>query len=654
MRSSIRSVPKLLRSSPVVALFVSVLVGLLVITLRGTGNLESVELAAYDWAIRLLPKVTVTNPRIVLIGITEDDIRNQGLWPLPDATTAKMLKTLTQYKARAIGLDIYRDIPVPPGHEELESILTENPQIIAVMKFGSGGIPPPSALKETEQIGFNDIMVDPGGVVRRALLFLDDGETAAHSFALRLALLYLKEQGITPRSDASHPDCLRLGETTIWPLESNDGGYVGADARGYQFLIDFKDAPGSFQTFSLTSLLSGEVDPQSVEGKIVIIGVIAQDVKDFFYTPYSRSLQADEQVSGIALHAHIISQLIRFGLNESRLIRTTSEPQETFWIIFWSLVGGSIGLWARSPWRFSIVASCSLFALGLSAYAAFVRGWWIPLVPPAMSLLTSTGIVTAYTSSHERRQRAFLMQIFSRHVSKEVAESIWLQRDKFLDGGRPRAQKLVVTTLFSDLKGFTPIAEGMDPLALIDWLNMYMETMASLVSQHGGVVDDYFGDGIKANFGVPFPRISEDEIRQDAINAVTCALAMETEMVRINTQWREQDLPTVGLRVGILTGPAVAGALGSAQRLKYTTIGNTVNTASRLESYDKASFDIHASGSPCRILIGDATLRYVGDQFETQGIGGVKLKGLDQEMSVYRVLGKKRKDPTDNLKEETT
>lgn len=649
-----RSVTKLVRSMPAVALVVSLLISVLVIALRSAGYLESLELAAYDWAVRLLPKIASANPRIVLIGITEDDIRNQGVWPLPDATLAESLSILLRAEPRAIGLDIYRDIPVPPGHAELESVLEKHRQIIAVTKFGSGGVSPPSVLKGTDQVGFNDIMVDPGGVVRRALLFLDDGETAAHSFALRLAMLFLQAEGVTPRPDASHPDCLRLGETTIWPFESNDGGYVGADARGYQFLLDFKDVPGSFPTFSLSSLLSGEINPQLINGRIVIIGVVAQDVKDFFYTPYSRSLQADEQVTGIALHAHIASQLIRFGLNESRLVKTPTTPRELLWIVFWSLVGGSIGLWIRSPWRFSLVASSSLLALSVVYFAAFELGWWIPLVPPAMSLLASTGMVTAYTSNHERRQRAFLMQIFSRHVAKEVAESIWQQREKFMDDGRPRAQRLTVTTLFSDLQGFTPTAERMDPLALMDWLNMYMENMAGLISQHGGVVDDYFGDGIKASFGVPFPRTDEDGIRRDAINAVACALAMETEMVRINREWRERNLPTVGLRVGILTGPVVAGALGSAQRLKYTTIGNTVNTASRLESFDKASFVVESSGSPCRILIGDATLRYVGDHFETQEIGGVKLKGLDQEILVYRVLGMKSDDSSDQLKEEPT
>ncbi len=651
---TLRSFPKLLRSSPVVALFISALVGLFVILVRIAGYLESVELAAYDWSVRLLPKVTTVNPRIVLIGITADDIRTHGFWPLPDATIVEALKILIRHKVRAIGIDIYRDIPVPPGREELDAILAGNPQVIVAMKFGAGGIPPPSVLKGTEQAGFNDVIVDPGGVVRRALLFLDDGETVGYSFALRLALLYLKEEGITPRSDPLHPEYLRLGQSTIRPLESNDGGYVGADARGYQFLIDFKDAPGSFQTFSLSSLLSGEVGPHAINGKIVILGVVAHDVKDFFYTPYSRNLQADEQVTGIAVHAHIASQLLRLGLNESQLMKTASEPREILWILLWSLVGGGVGVWVRSPWRFSISTSWSLLALSLIVYFAFMGGRWIPLVSPAMGLLGSTGIVTACMSNREKRERAFLMQIFSRYVSKEVADNIWQQRDRFSDGGRPRAQKLVTTTLFSDLKGFTAVAESMDPLALIDWLNIYMETMASLVSEYGGVVDDYAGDGIKADFGVPVSRTSEDEIKQDAINAVDCALAMEKAMHTINRQWQEQDLPAVSLRVGILTGPVVAGALGSTQRLKYTTVGNTVNAASRLESFDKDLFDVHCPGSPCRILVGGATMHYVRDHFDTQEIGKVQLRGLDQEIAVYRVTGKKREDPDGDLKEEKT
>ena len=238
----------------------------------------------------------------------------QGRWPLSDARLAQVLRILTQYQPRAIGLDLYRDVPVPPGHEELRAILVGNRHIISAMKFGNEveiGIAPPPVLKHTDQVGFNDILVDPGGIVRRGLLFLDDGNAVAYSFALRLALLYLQAEGIMPQPDASPSPHLRLGDTAIRPLEANDGGYVSADARGYQFLLDYRDASATFPFYSLTALLSGKIDAKVIEDKIVLIGTTAESVKDFFYTPYGRRLQHHQQMPGIVLHAHMVSQLLQ-------------------------------------------------------------------------------------------------------------------------------------------------------------------------------------------------------------------------------------------------------------------------------------------------------------------------------------------------------
>jgi adenylate cyclase len=227
------------------------------------------------------------------------------------------------------------------------------------------------------------------------------------------------------------------------------------------------------------------------------------------------------------------------------------------------------------------------------------------------------------------------MQIFSKHVSTEVAKMIWDQRDQFLNNGRPRSQNMMATVFFSDLKGFTTVSEKMAPQELIDWLNTYMESMAGLIMHFGGVVDSYAGDGIKADFGVPIPRQSTEEIRSDAVNAVSCALAMEQEMSRLNVEWGKKGLPEVGVRVGIYTGPVVGGLLGSSQRLKYTTIGDTVNTASRLESYDKEI----GKHSLCRILIGDTTLNCLGGKYETVKIGEVKLKGKEHAILIHQILG---------------
>jgi adenylate cyclase len=637
----VRSVLKFSRSPFFVSLLIVVAVSIGILGLRNVGALEALELAVYDWCIRLRPEQSGPDPRIVLITVLEDDIRKQGRWPLTDDTLAQTLEIVTRYQPRSIAMDIYRDIPVPPGHERLNKILTGNGRIIAPSKFSddpASTIPPPPALKDTEQVGFNDIPVDRDGIVRRGLLLMDVGEKTFYSFSFRQALLYLQAEGIAPQPDSSNPDHLKLGRVTLRPFESNDGSYVGADAGGYQILLDFKGLRAPFPSFSLTALLSGRVDPSLIKDKAVLIGVTTDSVKDSFYTPHSRGLQV-EPISGVALHAHIVSQLLRSALEGSRQVEVLSDKQEELWTLLWGIMGGAVGLWVRSPWRFSALSGAGLLSLGFAAYFAFLNGWWIPSVPPAMTWLFSAGLVTAYMSNREKQDRTVLMQLFSRHVSPEVADTIWEQREQFMHEGRLRSQKFTATVLFTDLKGFTTVSEKMDPQGLLDWLNTYMEAMVQVIIDHGGVIDNYIGDSIKADFGVPVPRTTESAIGEDAIAAVTCALAMEQELKRLNGLWREQKLPTVEMRVGIFTGPVVGGSLGSAKRLKYTTIGDTVNIASRLESFDKELFDPEFADRSCRILIGEQTLRYLNHRFEIKSVGEAALKGKDEKVTVYRVVG---------------
>ena len=562
---------------------------------------------------------------------------------MTDERLAQVLDRIAQARPRAIGLDIFRDIPVPPGGEELAKVLQHNPNIIAIMKFGNGRdrtVPPPPVLENTEQVGANDIVVDPDGVVRRGLLFLDDGKTTAYTFALRLALLYLQAEGVVPQPDPLNPQYLRLGPTTIRPFAAYDGAYIGADARGYQFLLDFKGAQWPFRSFSLTALLSGAVAPEALKDKIVLLGVTAESVKDFFSTPYSHGLLAEQQTSGIATQAHIVSQLLRLSLGNAAPLRTATEWQEWTWVLLWSILGSLIGLRMRSPWRFALGLTGILLFLSLLVASVLWRGWWIPLVPPILATSVAAAIVTAYMSQQERAQRTLLMQLFSRHVSPEIAETLWQRRAELLDEGRLRPQRAVVTVLFTDLRGFTTVSEKMDEETLMGWLNTYLEAVVQLVITHGGVIDDYAGDGLKADFGVPLPRTTEAEIAQDAVNAVHCALAIEETVQRLNALWQERALPVIGMRLGIFTGPVVAGSLGSTQRLKYTTVGDTVNTAARLESLAQDGDGLGVAPGQCRILIGEATLHYLGQQFVTQRVGDVSLKGKEQKIIVHRVLGR--------------
>ncbi len=162
--------------------------------------------------------------------------------------------------------------------------------------------------------------------------------------------------------------------------------------------------------------------------------------------------------------------------------------------------------------------------------------------------------------------------------------------------------------------------------------------MTPHVIRHGGVILKYIGDGIMVAFGVPLARQTDDAIRQDAVHAVQCAVAMARELTALNRRWQAQQLPMIGMRIGIHTGPVIAGSTGGTERLEYNVHGDTVNIASRLETFDKHVFLPDLLHDPCRILIGEATQHYLNHEFLTQSIGTVRLKGKEQGVSVYRII----------------
>ncbi len=624
-------------------LVIGLVVAFSVLMVREAGYLEGMELNAYDWLVRTQPSAPYIESRVTVIGMTEEDIRTQG-WPLTDAALTRVLTAVLAHRPRAIGVDIFRDIAVPPGHDDLEAVLTNNPRIVTAMKFGGAKearVAPPPVLAHSDQVGFNDLLPDRDGIVRRGLLFLDDGHQVSSALSLQLALRYLEGNGVSAQPDPANPLNLRLGRTTFRPLEKNDGGYVGMDARGYQILIDFQKGKTPIPTFSFSALLAGQVPPEAIRDKIVLIGFMAESVPDLFHTPSRSGLGGGRPtVYGVLLHAHMADRLVRAALEGRPPVAAATKYQEMGWIVAWGLLGGMLGLAMSAPWRFAFLGAGGLVILGCIVYLAFLNGWWVPSVPPALAWLGAAALSTAYMSNQEKRQRALLMQLFSRHLSKEVADAVWEQRDQFMNGGRARPQELIATVLFSDLEGFVTKSQKMDPQTVMEWTNSYIDTMAQLIMDHGGLVDDYFGDGIKADFGVPLARRTDTEIRRDARNAVDCALAMAREMARLNAFWLERHLPTAKMRIGIYTGSVIAGSLGNAQRLKYTTVGDAVNIASRLENFDKESFAAESEGGLCRIFVGGSTMRYMGEDYQAQKVGEVTLKGRDDTIAIYRIIGR--------------
>ena len=178
------------------------------------------------------------------------------------------------------------------------------------------------------------------------------------------------------------------------------------------------------------------------------------------------------------------------------------------------------------------------------------------------------------------------------------------------------------------------------------WVGRFMESMAELVEEHGGVVSDFTGDGLMAWFGVPLIRTDRFEIETDAINTVRCALAMSAKLRALNLDWSDNGLPTARMRVGICSGEAVVGAYGSRYRLKYASVGTTVNTAARLENHDKDGF--YQEGDGNRILVSGTTWELLGDRFPGISLGEVQLRGLPEPIPVHRLV-----EEQDELKEQT-
>ncbi len=605
------------------------------------GGLQPLELTAYDRLLQSRPDLG-PDSRLLVVGINEQDIQNQGQFPLPDSTLVTLFKKLKLHQPRVIGLDMWRgDISVQPGRAQnaeadrlaLVEQLKQSDRMIAITFLGNEAeqtVPPPPGVPE-EQIGFNDVTVDSGRVLRRNLLYVDD---YFPSFSLRVALRYLRDDGIEDQPSEADENVLQLGQTAFPPLKSDDGGYANIDASNtYQVMLNYRSALNSVEQVSLTQVLEGKVDPQKIKDRIVLIGTTGANRGDLYVTPYNSGANNQPIMPGVVVHAQMVSQFLDAAYGQRPLIRSLSDPLEMAWILAWSLIGGLLAWTVRRPLLLIIGTGLATGLLFILCRGLFLQSLWMPVVPPFLALLGAGGSVVSYRAQQAQRQQKMVMRLLGQSSSPEIAETLWQRRDELLEGGKLLGQELTATLLFTDLKGFSTISEKLSPDKLLNWLNEYFEVMTELVVDHQGVINKFTGDGLIAVFGVPLPRENQDEIAKDAERAVACSLKMGERLDDLNQRWQTQGLPEVQMRAGIFTGSVVVGSLGSKSRLEYGVIGDSVNIASRLESVDK-----DRQPSPCRVLIAQETLDYLQGNYEVEAWGALTLKGKAEQVEVYRVL----------------
>lgn len=396
---------------------IAAIVAISVCLLRIGGVLQPLELSALDQLFRLRPP-ELGDPRIVLVTIDDADIAELKSWPLSDGIVAEVIRRVRATEPRAIGLALYRDLAVGEGHETLKSIFETTPNLIGIEKLADDdteGIAPPAILKDRQQVGFNNVMVDADNRVRRSLLFLTNKEDETHrSFSLTLALRYLEAEKISLEASGTK---VSIGRLSLVPFESNDGGYRGADAGGYQVLANPRHPDAGFQSLSIRQILAGKFNPQVMHDRVVLIGSTANSIRDFFYTAYSAKLNGNaEPINGIELQAQEISQILSGALNGRSLLAVPPEWFKWGWLLGWSWLGAILS-WKIRPLERSalgvIFAGLGLITL---CYLAFLAGWWIPLIPPLIALFTSAVAITGYLARQQgelKKSKEFLNSIIN-------------------------------------------------------------------------------------------------------------------------------------------------------------------------------------------------------------------------------------------------
>jgi diguanylate cyclase (GGDEF)-like protein/PAS domain S-box-containing protein len=418
----------------------------LILLLRVFGLLQASEWAVFDLFFRFRP-IEPIDERILIVGIDEQDLQTYG-FPVKDADLAQLLKIINAAEPQAIGLDLYRDLPNEPGYAELTQVFQTLPNLVGIEKFetpNSQAVQPPAILKERQQIGFNNVLTDSDDKVRRGLLYAwySDGRII-HSFALKLATIYLENSGISVALN-NQAEQIPLGQQVLPRFQSNDGGYINSDDRGFQYLINLRGNENAFPTVSMRQVLSGEISTDVFRNRIVLVGSTAASVKDLHYTSYSDGLfESSEQMFGVELQAHLISQLLSTALDGRPPIQVWWEPIEWLWIIGWSWVGASLCWKLRSPSRSILLIFVICASLTTGAYLQFLEGLWIPVVPPLMTLVGSAVVVMGYLAHVQeewKRSTEFLQSLIN-----AIPDPVYV-KDQF-------HQKIVLNQAYCELVGY--------------------------------------------------------------------------------------------------------------------------------------------------------------------------------------------------------
>lgn len=553
--------------------------------------MRALELQSVD--ARFAVRGTQERPEdFVVVGIDDVTFNDLGVqWPFPRRLHARVIDRLHEAGAKVVAVDVQFTEPttVRDDNALIEAIGRAGGVVLSTTEVGAGGttnvLGGEEVLASVDARAANTVVEpDPGGTIRKMRYQVDGLVTFGVATAEAMT-----------------------GE----PIET---GELESDGEAW---IDYRGPPETFRNVSYSRVLRGQVPASVLRGKTVVVGAVAPSLKDVHPT----STGGDELMSGPEVQANAA-----WTAANGFPLASSPDLVDVLLILLMAAVPAAVTLRLKPLSSLGVAVGLGLLYT-LLAQLAFDAGTVLPFVYPllALSLSTLGALAVNYVLTAFERQR--VRDTFARFVPEAVVADVLARGDGDLRFGGVRRE---CTVLFSDLRGFTTFSESLPPDRVIDVLNHYLEEMSDAIMDHGGTLVAYMGDGIMAVFGAP---TNQDDHADRAIEAAREMLGVR--LPRFNAWMVEHGYGEgFAMGIGLNSGTVMSGQVGSRRRIEYTAIGDTTNTAARLEGMTK--------GSGHQLFIAESTRRArLADRGDLELVGDREVRGRTATITVWTLKGKR-------------
>ena len=617
--------------------------------------LRFMELKALD--LRMVSRGQLpTTGQVIIATVDEKSLSEIGRWPWSRSMTAKLVDSLKEYGAKAVGFDIVFAEPEQSACPSADAILAKSVKSAKNVSLGyffhtsmkdveflteeyinaSGSLiggsmysmvrekghegdynlitayaPVPSikAIAESgENCGYFNAFPDPDGVIRWSPLVIKFQDNFYYSLPIALLMQYLDYPMIVLNLAEFGVDGVMLGDLRI-PTDE-----IG------RLLINYLGPAKTFPHYSISDIIAGRLSPELIKGKIVIVGATASGIYDLRVTPFS------PVYPGVELHATVVENILQGNFLEQSAWTTFIDICGI--IVFGMIIGIAIPRLKALQGILLVMVLLGGFVAGNTLIFAKYNTW-LNMVYPVLTMMTIYLVITVYRYFTEEREKKKIRGAFQYYLTASVINELLKDPTKLKLGG----DKKDLTVMFSDIRGFTTISEKLTPEELVHLLNEYLTAMTDIVFKYEGLLDKYIGDAIMAVFGAPVDQPDH------AMRSCRTALEMMATLKGLQQKWAAEGRPFVDIGVGINSGDMVVGNMGSNMRFDYTVMGDNVNLSSRLEGINK-EYGTH-------IVISEFTYEVVKEEVFCRELDAVRVKGKKLPVKIYELICE-RKDAAEH------